>query len=180
MNSTIFVGIGILLLVLLWLGRRRRLESAGASGIPDDSEYLVQLPPRALFARCLSDEDQVFVESLKSVEVSQLLVRERRRLALEWLRRTRREAVRLFDLHTRVARHAPDLRPASELRLLLEFGSFLFVYGILIVSVRLYGPVRARTYLHSVRNLAEIFGGLGSRIAASVKPVPVSRLPLRG
>ena len=177
MNSTILIGIGILLFILLWLGRRR-LESSG--GVPDESEYFVQAPPRALFGRCLSDEDMVFVASLGSTAVSQLLVRERRRLALEWLRRARREAARLFGLHARAARHAPDLRPAAELKLMVQFGSFLLVYGILMGSVRLYGPVQAQSYLRSVRNLAGVLGGLGSRIAESVRPVTLSRIRVRG
>src|SRR5579859_4722309 len=98
MNSVIFLIIGVLVLILMWAGSRRRSESTDA---PDVAEYRVQLPSGSWLARCLSEEDVRFVASLGSASVSRLLRRERRRLALQWLRLTRREATRLFGLHVR-------------------------------------------------------------------------------
>src|SRR5690242_3012348 len=123
MNSAIFVSIAIVLLLLLWAGRRRRgLEPAAARGAtPDPEELSVRLPPRGMLRRCLSREDLMFAESLGSAGVVRLLLQERRRLASEWLRLTRSEATRLFGLHVRMARYAADLRPLNEFSLLVQF-----------------------------------------------------------
>lgn len=173
MNSVIFLIIGIILLVLLWAGSRRRSESAGP---PDTAEYLVQLPSSLLLARCLSQEDVRFVASLGSASVSRLLRRERRRLALQWLRLTRREATRLFGLHVRAARYAADLRPLTEIRLVLELGWFFIVYETLTGLVRLYGPFGTQAYVRSIQGLAVVLSHLGGRIAASIGPAPVAQL----
>src|SRR5690242_16523879 len=110
MNSVIFLGLGIGLLILLWAAVRRSGEpSMRSAAALETSEYLVQLPPSGLLGRCFSEQDVQFVASLGSRRVSRLLLRERRRLALEWLRATRRETRRLFGLHVRTVRFAADL-----------------------------------------------------------------------
>ena len=178
MNSLIFLSAGLVLLILLWVaGRRRNSDSAGVSGaVPDASEYLVQLPPGSLMARCLSEEDVSFIESLASAGVCRLFLSERRRLALQWLRLTRREATRLFGLHVRTARYAPDLQPLTEGKLVVQFAAFWLIYEVLVGLVRLYGPFRTQSYVGSIQSLAELLSGLGGRIAASIGPAPVRRL----
>src|SRR5579864_5270397 len=105
MNIIFIVAIGVVLLVLLRAaGRDRNAQSVGPGGKSlESSEYVVRLPPRELLKRCLSVEDVDFVTGLRSREVLNLLLTERRRLALEWLRHTRREAGRLFRLHVHSA-----------------------------------------------------------------------------
>lgn len=178
MNSLIFLSIGLVLLILLWVaGRRRSADSSGAPGaVPDPSEYLVQLPRGSLMARCLSEEDVTFIESLGSPGVCRLFLAERRRLALQWLRLTRREATRLFGLHVRTARYAPDLRPSTEAKLVVQFATFWLIYEVLVGLVSLYGPFRTHSYVGSIESLAELLSGLGGRIAASIGPAPAERL----
>ena len=175
MSPLAIVGFGAALLLLLWLAGRR---SYAASTAPDDlySEYLVRLPPRGLLGRCLALEDVEYAVALGSPEVLRLLLRERRRLALGWLRQTRREASRLFRLHIRMARHASVLRPGAELRLFLQFGVFFLLYQVLAGTVRLYGPFRARTFVNSVQSLADLLGRLGARIAENI--VPTAEVPI--
>ena len=127
-------------------------------------------------ARCLSEEDARFIENLGSAGVFRLLLSERRRLALRWLRLTRREAARLFGLHVRTARYAPDLRPLTEAKLVLEFATFLMIYEVLAGLVRLYGPFRTHSYVGSIHGLAQLLSWLGGRIAASIGPAAVEQL----
>lgn len=176
MNLLLILGIGIALLFLLWAaGRNRSAAGADRASRPaDPGEYIVRLPPRALLARCLAVEDLEFAVQTASIAVVRLLLRERRRLALAWLRQTRQEAGRLFRLHVRMARHAPDLRPAAEGKLLLQFGLFLVVYQILVGFVALYGPLRTRRFVESVHALADLLSRLGSRIAESASARSVS------
>jgi len=179
MSPLIIVGFGAALLFLFWLAGGRRDPG---SPVPDDlsSEYLVRLPPRGLLARCLAVEDVEYAATLRSPVVLRLLLRERRRLALGWLRQTRREASRLFRLHIRMARHAPDLRPVAELKLFCQVGVFFLLYQVLAGTVHLYGPFRARTFVNSVQSLADVLAHLGGRIAETiVPPAEISAAPVR-
>jgi len=163
--------IAITLLIFLWVAWRRGTpESAAPGKLPEPSEYLVRLPERALLDGCFSPEDVEFAARLKSPVLLRLLVRERRRLALAWLRETRRESVRLFRLHVRMVRHATGLRPAAEARLLSAMGLFLIFHGVMVGSVYLYGPIRTRSFLEALRLLADILSRQGGRIAESIGP----------
>ena len=177
MNSVIFLGIAIVLLFLLWAtGRRPSAPSLRSAVVPEESEYLVRLPASGLLKRCFAAEDVKYVASLGSRAVSRLLVQERRRLALEWLRLTRREARRLVGLHVRMVRSAPDLRPAAEFQLLVRAGAFLFVSEALKALVWFYGPFRAQAYVRSIQGLGSVLAALGAGIAQSVVEAPTSRV----
>jgi hypothetical protein len=171
-DFSLIIAIALALLFLLWVVWRRETKNGSGTGggIPDASEYLVRLPKRALLDRCLSAEDVEFAAMLRSPALLHLLVYERRRLALAWLRQTRREAVRLFRLHVRTVRHASGLRPGAEAKLFSAVGLFLIVHGVMVGSVCLYGPFRTRRFLESVRLLADILSRLGGRIAESIGP----------
>ena len=173
-NLLIIFGVAGCLILLLWLAGRRRSSEAGSpgGGVPDDSEYVVRLPPPGLLGRCLSAEDVAFAASVGSRPVLRLLMQERRRLALLWLRLTRQEARRLYELHGRAVRHAADLRPMTEAKLLVEMTLFLIVYEVLAGLVALYGPVRTRALVRSIQGLAGVLSGLGGRIAEAALPVP--------
>lgn len=179
MDLVLIIGVGVvLLLVLLVVARRRDAEDPVSNGdMPDSSEFLVRLPPCSLLGRCLAPEDVEFVSRLRSRRVMRLLIRERRRLAVEWLHRNRREAGRLFRLHVRRSRHAPNLRPAAEFRLLVQTGLFLALCQLLAAIVRLYGPLRAQAFVSSVSALAGVLSNLGGRIAATVAPASVPDAP---
>ena len=171
-NFSFIIAITLALLFFLLVVWRRETKNGSGTGgsLPDPSEYLVRLPKRALLDRCLSPEDMEFVAMLRSPALLHLLVYERRRLALAWLRQTRREAVRLFRLHVRTVRHASGLRPAAEAQLFSAVGLFLIVHGVMVGSVCLYGPLRTRRFLESLRMLADILSRLGGRIAGSIGP----------
>ena len=171
MNTILIIGIAAVLLFLLWVSRRRSLDIADAgrhSG--EESDFFVRLPPRGMLSRCLSVEDVEFVAARRVPRVLQLLLHERRRLALKWLRQTRREAGRLYTLHVRTARHSVDLQPTAELKLLLHFGVFLLMYQALMSVAWLYGPLRTRGFVRSVETLAGVMANLSGRIADSVGP----------
>ena len=182
MNFVFIITIGIALLFFLWLVARRNASdtSAPAAGSGDSSEYRVRLPPRALLDRFLSAEDLEYAASLNSPAVLRLVVRERRRLAMAWLRQTRREAGRLFRLHIRTVRQAEDLRPVAEVKLVFAAGAFLVVCAVMMAAVELYGPLQTRRFLESVQKLAEILSSLGGRIAASIGAGMVPQLDARG
>jgi hypothetical protein len=178
MDISFIIAIAIALLIFLWVAVRRGTAGGnGAAGkFPDASEYQVRLPKRALLDQCLSADDVEFAAMFQSPALVRLLVGERRRLALAWLRETRQEAVRLFRLHVRTVRHATGLRPAAEAKLFSAVGLFLILDGVLVGSVCLYGPLRTRGFLESLRLLADILSRLGGRIADSTRPTLIPEM----
>jgi hypothetical protein len=169
--TLIVVTCAALLLLLLIAWRRSTADDfAAIHDRSESTEYRVHLPERALLDRCLAREDEEFVAELRSPRLLSLLQRERRRLALGWLRQTRREASRLYRLHVRCVRHAADLQPGSEMKLLSALGLFLFICGMMMGMVWLSGPLRTRTLLQAVSAQADLLSRLGDRIAAYVAP----------
>ena len=161
-------------LLVLILRRNRDQEPGESYDSPNRLEPIVRLPDRILLDRCLSAEDLAFISSFASRHLLRLFVRERRRLAIAWLRHTRREAQRLLELHVRSVRYAADLRPGAEAKLFLAAGLFLLVYGMMLGFVFWYGPVRTRRFLESLQGLAGVLSQLGERIATSIgsRPLP--------
>jgi hypothetical protein len=157
-------------LLVLVLFRSRPQETGGTSEPPNRRESLVGLPDRMLLDRCLSAEDLAFIASFESRPLLRLFLRERRRLAIAWLRQTRREAQRLLQLHVRSVRYAANLRPGAEAKLFLAAGLFLLVYGMMLGIVFWYGPLRTRRFLECLQSLAGVLSQLGERIATAIAP----------
>jgi hypothetical protein len=169
MTNFLFIAIPVALLLLLWMaGRRSAAEGSMLPTSVDSFEGPVRLPSRQLLDQCLSAEDVEFAARFRAPALLRLLLHERRRLALAWLRQTRREASRLFGFHVRAVRQAADLRPVAELKLLFSVGAFFAVYALLIGATAFYGPFRTRGFLQGLRGLADLLATLGDRITASI------------
>src|SRR5690348_3771595 len=108
MTNVVFIlAIPVALLLLLWIaGRRSAAEGSMLPASIDSFPGAVRLPSRQLLDQCLSAEDVEFAARFRSPALLRLLLHERRRLALAWLRQTRREAARLFGFHVRAVRQA--------------------------------------------------------------------------
>ena len=180
-NLMLIVGVcAVLVYVLLRLLRRGKEADGTMDNVAESGAPVARLPRRSLLDRCLSAEDLEFIESKKSSGLLRLFLRERRRLALAWLRETRREAKRLYGLHVTAVRHATDLRPAAEIKLLFAVGLFTLVYGAMIASVEFYGPFRTRRFLSSLHIMADVLTNLGGRIADSISSAPLALDEARG
>jgi hypothetical protein len=176
MSLALIVGLfaTLVALLVLVLSRSRHQEAGGSNETANRPESPIRLPDRTLLDQCLSVEDLAFVSSFQSRPLLRLFVHERRRLAVAWLRQTRREAQRLLRLHLSSVRYAADLRPGAEAKLFLAAGLFLLVYGLMLGIVIWYGPLRTRRFLESLQSLAGVLSQLGERIATAIAP---GRLP---
>jgi hypothetical protein len=143
-------------------------------------EYSVRLPRRALLDQCLSAGDLDYVRLRNSPALLRLFLQERRRLAVAWLRQTRREAHRLLRLHVSSVRFAADLRPAAELKLWFAVGLFSLVYAAMLAAVWWYGPLNTRRSLQSIQALSGILARLVDRIVASIIPANLPAMPAAG
>lgn len=170
MSLVLIVGLcaTLVAMLVLVLSRSRQQEAGGSKATANRPELPIRLPDRMLLARCLSAEDLAFIASFESRPMLLLFLRERRRLAIAWLRQTRREAQRLLQLHVRSVRYAADLRPGAEAKLFLAAGLFLLVYGMMLGIVFWYGPLRTRRFLESLQSLAGVLSHLGERIAGTI------------
>ena len=167
MDLVIVFGIIAVLLAFLLITRSRCTATGRSSGAAVESQN-PRPPSRAILDRCLSLEDIRFVTNIRSPELLQLLLSERRRLALRWLKQTRTEAGRLFRSHLRAARHAHNLRPATEFRLLFDFMSLVLIYQLLAILVRFYGPIRTAGFIRLAHSLSHVLANLGGQIADTV------------
>lgn len=156
-----FLGVAIALVLALLLLVRLRPAS-----LP--SEGLIELPDRVLMARILAEDDAAFVESLGSPLIRQYYIRERRRLALAWLRRLFCAARKLRQRHVLSARHSSDVHLGAELRLACEFVMFILAYAAVVGLVASIGPMRGRRLLGGCDSLITSLAQLASKIAARV------------
>ncbi|HEV3254078.1 MAG TPA: hypothetical protein VG033_06705 [Candidatus Acidoferrales bacterium] len=147
MQEALFIGLGILLLCLLFLATRSRW-GAPAQPLSQVEQALRALewellPPRSV-ERVFSSEDHDFILRKTSPQIQRLFEEERRKVALLWLHHTRSQVARLMDFHLEAARQNVELKETSEITLALDYARFLFVYYSLSAAFRLRGPFRVR------------------------------------
>lgn len=112
-----------------------------------------------------SPEDAKFMAGTAPPEVQSLFLGERRRLALQWLRLTRRHVSRLMDLHLRLASNTNDPNLIFELTLTAKYVVFKIISTIAFILVWLLGPFRAAHVISfTVRQTGRLFTILDLRL----------------
>jgi hypothetical protein len=164
----LIIAVGLLLVVgrLLRdaLGKRGASRDDFSAMEPNEDLHPLDVPPAALMDRIFAEDDLSFVSGGDMRLIRQHFLRDRRRIALSWLERTRREAIRILRLHLRSVRAHRSLRPALELQILAHTLLFFAVYALLWSIVATYGAFWARGFVRNVVTLAGRLSGLGARI----------------
>ncbi len=156
----LFLAIAILFLALLlfWSLRTGRSAASGRS-VMEAQEVLaaleLELSPRALAERIFSTQDWDFVSSQTPTEIRGAFLLERRKVALSWLRHTRKQAARLMNFHRRAVRGNINISPIVEIKLAANYLVFLVIYAVLAGLISMGGPIRARRLAGSVTGQAE-------------------------
>ena len=153
----VFIGASAALILLLLIVNRPATSEEAPAGLPD----------RAIMERILAPEDARYIASLRLPRVHRLFLRERRRLAVRWLRAIRAEATRLFELHTRAVRQTRDVRPMMEFRVACSFALFMLNYAVIVGLVQWYGPFRTSAVLRLFDSLSGAMERLSRQLAAS-------------
>ena len=96
----------------------------------------------AAVRRIFSAEDAEFIQRTATPDVQRLFLKERKKLALEWLRRTRAQVARLMDLHLRLASYTNDPSAQFELMLTVKYLAFIVVCHVSSVLLWLFGPAK--------------------------------------
>ena len=142
----LFVAVGLGLLVLLFLVMRRPPTAAeGAAGALVAAKRSLQvlqdgLLPTHLIERIFGTLDLEYVSSLKSKSLQDLFLRERKWLALAWVRQLRTQILSLKDFHTRQSRMFAGMSRATELSVALDFAGIQMECRLLQLLVQWRGP----------------------------------------
>ena len=161
--------LAVLLLYLLaeWLNRTSR-DSTIVELPQDPGEAMARelraVPPHALALKIFDPTDRDFVLSIVNREITETFLAERKRLALAWLRATRKALVRFMRLYRLTARDAKELCLGAELKLALDYLSFLVLCDFLIALIWLRGP-------YSTTRLVRVTTWLAGRLRAAATQI---------
>lgn len=174
-----FVAVGSLLLIVLFLFLRYGSASpTRAQGASDPHESLnalqSELLPGWFVDQLFSKEDWQFAHG-QAPDTGLLFDRERKTVALSWLKQTQEHVARLMDFHLRTARQSPDLKPSAEIKITLEYMQFRLLCKLLAGMIRMAGPVRVRSVAGHAVNVAAHLGTISEKVLAdSDRGVPVN------
>jgi hypothetical protein len=145
----VFVGLGAGLLILIYFFVRSPQPRAegGAQALVEARHALNSLQsgllPADLVERVFAQGDLRFVSSAAGVNVQQLFLRERKRIALSWVAQVRRQVLSLKQFHSGQSRFYARLDVGTEVVLALSFASLLILCRVLQATFYVRGPYAA-------------------------------------
>ncbi len=115
----------------------------------------------AAIKRIFATEDMEFILQAGPHDVERFFLKERKRLAIKWLRMTQREVARLMDIHLKLASYTYERSARFELQLTVKYFCFMFISNVLLAFLWLRGPfeaVKIVTYtLHTAEYFCSVF-----------------------
>lgn len=116
----------------------------------------------AAVKRIFAPDDMQFIALVSKPDVQRLFLKERKELALSWLRTIRKQVVQLMDLHLRLASYTYNPSPKLEIKLTLQYWRFMALSSTVQFLVWLCGPFKANStiayLIQSAGNFCTIFG----------------------
>jgi hypothetical protein len=141
----------LLMAVILkgWLGSHQ-LEST-FDGDADCSDSC----PQEFVSRVFSRSDWEFVLLSHSASLEELFRRERKSVALVWVRQTAASIRNVMHEHAGAARRSQNIKITTEAQILVDFVSLLAVCGILAVTIQMFGPLSLGWLAQVAQRLSE-------------------------
>jgi len=175
MELVFFLGIGIAILILLVLLVQDRVppDSGGVrlEELPDARvTFEWEVPSVAVAERIFALDDWAFVSGQASRSVQRLFVKERKAIAIGWLRNTRNAVRKIMDFHRRTVRRNANVRPLAEVRLGINYVFFLLAYHVLYGVIWGIGPFRAQSMALQAASRAEEISRLCGTLSARLQP----------
>jgi hypothetical protein len=125
----------------------------------------------AAIERIFSAEDIEFISRSSTPEVRRLFLKERKALAIQWLRKTQRQVARFMELHLRLAGYTDEPSPKFELELTAKYTMFFVVSYLLLLLLWFRGPFKARRMVGYTCGVAGYFCAICSvRLAHVTEP----------
>jgi hypothetical protein len=138
---------GVLLGMLALFVLKMALTAHALEQEPEDlpgEPSVAELCPAECAERIFSEDDRAFVWELKSPSVQRLFERERKAVALLWIRQMARGIRRVMREHAEAARRSADVRVGTEMRLFAQYGGSMLICGTLLFLTQLGGPLWLR------------------------------------
>ena len=95
---------------------------------------------RSLTSRIFETDDAAFVSRVATPRVQALFEKERKTLAVKWIRKTQKKLARLMDVHLRLASYTYNPSSRYEFALGAKYLVFLFVSYSALLMVLIEGP----------------------------------------
>jgi hypothetical protein len=129
--------------------------------------------------RIFATDDMQFIARTGTPEVQHLLVKERRSLAIRWLRLTQKQVGQLMDVHLKLASYTLEPNPGFEFRLAVNYLYFVVVSSALLMLVWLRGPFKALRIVGYTLRVAKYFCSVFNTRLEKIDPVKLgaARLP---
>jgi hypothetical protein len=177
----IFLAIAVGLLVLLLNAMRRRpaLVAGSAGELVTAKRTLESLQlgllPAGLVEQIFGQRDLTYVATIGSDDIRNLFLAERKRLALTWIRRVRRQVGALKDFHVSRSRMFTQMSRWRELSLALDFARLGIRCRILQLMLQWRGPYAASEYARRTAAAAgRVCSVLDQSLAFLSPPIPAS------
>ncbi len=178
--GAIFVGV-----LCLFLGRQGTRLEGGAQAVVSARQALNSLQgallPPELIHRVFAREDLDFVSSAAPPGIRKLFIRERKAIALRWIRDVRKQVLSLKDFHSGHSRFCAQLDLGTEIELALRFASLLLVCRLLEIILYVRGPFAAPKMVARVIDVAGNICLVSERSLAFLsRTVPAGSVDLLG
>jgi hypothetical protein len=143
LSSALLIG-GVLLLLLLLLAARgisaaRGLAAKSDLPLCDDADFVTC--PQEFVPKIFSRVDWEFVSQTKSPKLVKLFRRERKAVALLWVRQTSAAIQWVMHEHAVAVRGSRDLEFLTEVKLVLRYGELILLCGALFLAIQSAGPL---------------------------------------
>jgi hypothetical protein len=140
--ASLLAGIALLLLLLAaaakgWLTSRGLNEMS----IFSEEDAMMEKCAEETVSNIFSRSDWEFVQSLKMGSIEKAFQRERKRVALIWVRQTSAMVQRVMQAHMKAARESTNLEVSTETKILGHFLLLMTVCGILSTAIQVGGPL---------------------------------------
>jgi len=170
-ETLLLLGIGLLLIAsLVYLMRSRGSDEEDVSWVRD--EWFGILPGHSedhrkeQLDRIFGCEDWDFIRKSTSNRIQRLFLKERKQIALSWLSQLQRQARAGMDIHVARARASEELEPLSELRLAIDYYTFLAKCRFIAAIVSLGGPMALRGLVGQAESLSNNLRGMLATVKA--------------
>ena len=171
-----FILVGLLLIasVFLMMARRGRKAEGGAQALVDARHALsalqLDLLPSELVGRILAMRDSEYIHAETSPRIQEMFRRERKRIALSWVRQVRGQILSLRRFHLGAARSYAQLSFRTEIGLALDFAALLFACRVLQVMLYLRGPYAVPRMVEATASAATRLCSVSEKSLAFLKP----------
>jgi hypothetical protein len=128
----------------------------------------------AAIKRIFAKEDEEFMSRTGPPDVQRFFLKERKGLAIQWLRMTQKQVAHLMDLHLKLASYTYEPSPKFEFNLTVNYLSFILVSNVVLVFLWMRGPFEAVRIVAYTLRVAEYFCSAFSLRLENIDPVKLS------